>query len=220
MNRPSRTGSPKHGLAACGRERHASRGGLDQTELRRLVANGLSIRAIAAALGCSPTTVRHWLTEYGLRTDTSRRRAADDGSGRFTAQCREHGLTAFVRRKGGGSRCVKCRSEAVSRHRRRLKETLVADAGGGCVLCGYDRCISALDFHHLVPNEKDFEISYRGLTRSLAKVRAEARKCVLLCSNCHVEVEGGVAVLDPALRARIQCRPLASESSPGLRDPG
>jgi hypothetical protein len=29
----------------------------------------------------------------------------------------------------------------------------------------------------------------RGITRSLARLRAEAAKCVLLCANCHAEVE-------------------------------
>jgi hypothetical protein len=205
----------KHGLAARGRERHMSRGGLDEAELRGLVADGLTIRAIAAALGCSATTVRHWLKEYGLRTEPGRHGSAAEEVERLPAHCRAHGLTTFVRRSGGGYRCLKCRSEAVSRRRRRLKEILVADAGGRCVLCAYNRCIGALEFHHVVPSEKEFEISYRGLTRSLAKVRAEARKCVLLCSNCHAEVEAGVAALEPALRARIQCAPLASESSPG-----
>jgi hypothetical protein len=36
-------------------------------------------------------------------------------------------------------------------------------------------------------------MSQRGVTLSLARLRAEARKCVLLCGNCHAEVEAGVA---------------------------
>ena len=39
--------------------------------------------------------------------------------------------------------------------------------------------------------------------RSLARCRQEAAKCVLLCANCHAEVEAGVAELPyvPARRA-------------------
>lgn len=38
-----------------------------------------------------------------------------------------------------------------------------------------------------------------GLTKSLESLREEARKCVLLCANCHSEVEWGVATLaEPA----------------------
>jgi hypothetical protein len=72
---------------------------------------------------------------------------------------------------------------------------LVADAGGSCVLCGYSRSLAALQFHHIDPATKRFHIAHRGVTRSMAAARAEAAKCVLLCANCHAEVEGGVATL-------------------------
>jgi hypothetical protein len=80
----------------------------------------------------------------------------------------------------------------VSRRRRRLKEILVADAGGCCSICGYDRYVGALQFHHRNGEMKQFAIGNRGLTRSLDAVRAEAEKCVLLCANCHSEVEAGI----------------------------
>jgi hypothetical protein len=38
-------------------------------------------------------------------------------------------------------------------------------------------------------------VSAGGLTLSLDTLRAEIRKCVLLCSNCHAEVEAGVTTL-------------------------
>ena len=65
--------------------------------------------------------------------------------------------------------------------------------GGACQLCGYSRCMAALEFHHLDPAEKTFAVGQHGISRSLAKAREEAQKCVLLCSNCHAEVEAGVA---------------------------
>ena len=73
-----------------------------------------------------------------------------------------------------------------------MKEILVAEAGGRCAICGYDRCIAAMHFHHVDPQEKAFSLADRGLSRSLESARAEARKCVLLCSNCHAEVETGM----------------------------
>ena len=42
---------------------------------------------------------------------------------------------------------------------------------------------------------KEFALSPEGVTRSLERARAEARKCVLLCANCHAEVEAGAASL-------------------------
>jgi 5-methylcytosine-specific restriction endonuclease McrA len=82
--------------------------------------------------------------------------------------------------------------EAVDRRRREIKRILVAEAGGACVLCGYSRSLAALHFHHLDRATKSFALGKAGLTRSLAKSRAEAAKCVLLCSRCHAEVEAGV----------------------------
>jgi hypothetical protein len=63
---------------------------------------------------------------------------------------------------------------------------------------------SALEFHHIDPATKEFGVSRSGVTRSIARSRAEARKCVLLCSNCHAEVEAGVVVLDDAFRLATQ----------------
>jgi hypothetical protein len=85
--------------------------------------------------------------------------------------------------------------ERVARRRRQIKELLVQEAGGRCVLCGYDRCVAALHFHHVDPSEKSFAIARRGHTRSLERAREEARKCVLVCANCHAEIEGGAANL-------------------------
>jgi hypothetical protein len=68
----------------------------------------------------------------------------------------------------------------------------VREAGGRCHLCGYDRWVGALQFHHLHGEHKEFGLADRGLTRSLEAVRAEASKCVLLCANCHSEVEAGM----------------------------
>jgi hypothetical protein len=61
------------------------------------------------------------------------------------------------------------------------------------MLCGYSRCDRALEFHHLDPKAKQFQITSH--TRSLARLRVEAGKCVLLCSNCHAEVEAGIVVV-------------------------
>jgi 5-methylcytosine-specific restriction endonuclease McrA len=111
-------------------------------------------------------------------------------------ECQCHGTAEFVLEGRGYYRCTRCRVEAVTRRRRKLKATLVEEAGGSCRLCGYSRYVGALEFHHLDPSQKAFGLSLGGMTRSLARARAEARKCVLLCSNCHAEVEGGLIDMD------------------------
>jgi len=78
--------------------------------------------------------------------------------------------------------------EAVKRRRRRVRQMAIDHLGGRCNRCGYDRCIDALEFHHLDSSKKDFGISNRGYTRSWKKIREEIEKCELLCANCHREV--------------------------------
>lgn len=183
----------KYGLEAVGREKHGAKGGLDRGQLAELVSDGLSTTQIADALGRSKTTVRHWLREYGLKTQwAERRRCSNEGQPTLRLRCQTHGLTTFRRRSKGGYRCTKCRAEAVSRRRRKVKQLLVQEAGGGCAICGYERALAALEFHHVVPEEKRFALSHRGVARSIERAREEASKCVLLCANCHAEVEAGI----------------------------
>lgn len=182
----------KHGLKAARQEKHAARGGLRREDLEALVNAGRTIEQIADAFDRSKTTVRHWLREYGLQTKRARNLGGETREQRVMRTCARHGLTEFQRRDPGGYRCLKCRSEAVSRRRRLVKQVLVQEAGGACRICGYDRCTRALHFHHIDPAHKHFDLSLRGVTRSLERARAEARKCILLCSNCHAEVEEGL----------------------------
>ncbi len=188
----------KHALESSHVAKHAPRGGIERETLEALLAEGVSIRGMADRLGLSYTTVRHWLDRHGLVTPRARRlaetasaRAA--GADTVEAHCPVHGVTLFVRRGADGFRCRMCRSGAVDRRRKEVKRILVAEAGGACALCGYDRSMAGLHFHHLEPGDKSFALSRRGVTVSLASARTEASKCVLLCSNCHAEVEAGLA---------------------------
>jgi hypothetical protein len=99
--------------------------------------------------------------------------------------CRRHGETEFILEGRGYYRCKKCRSERVAQRPRDVKAILVREAGGRCRRCGYDRCIGALQFHHLDPDHKESNIALCGVARSLKRMREEAKKCVLLCANCH-----------------------------------
>jgi transposase len=187
----------KHGLRANGSARHRPKGGVTREELEPLVKEGLTIEGIAQRLDIGCTTVRHWLRRHGLRTNGGERRMVLDAAHRsgladVMAECRRHGLVRHVAVKSERRlRCTKCRAEAVSRRRRKVKEMLVAEAGGACALCGYARHPAALQFHHVNPATKSFGLGVRGITRSIEKLRAEAAKCVPLCANCHAELEVG-----------------------------
>jgi hypothetical protein len=59
--------------------------------------------------------------------------------------------------------------------------------GGACVLCGYSKCLRAMDFHHLDPSSKRFNIA-SSHNRRWEVLRLELDKCMLICSTCHFEL--------------------------------
>lgn len=76
--------------------------------------------------------------------------------------------------------------ENVKNFRSRLKERATYVLGGKCQICGYDKCIQALDFHHVNPEEKTADFNANA-NRSWQTTREEIKKCILLCANCHRE---------------------------------
>lgn len=79
-----------------------------------------------------------------------------------------------------------CASCSVNKRRMWIKGMLIAYKGGKCIKCGYNKCSQALIFHHRNPDEKSFTISGKYCL-SMAKLKAEADKCDLLCCRCHAE---------------------------------
>src|SRR3989344_8271906 len=84
---------------------------------------------------------------------------------------------------------------AVSKRRRKIKELSIAYKGGKCQICGYKKYQGALDLHHTKLEDKDFGIGDKGYIRSWLKIRKELDKCILVCANCHREIEGGITQL-------------------------
>lgn len=81
--------------------------------------------------------------------------------------------------------CSSCKSNN-SRFVRKIKA--VEYKGGKCSKCGYDKCLGALQFHHVNPSEKEFSIGGAHCV-SWERVLKELDKCILVCANCHVEME-------------------------------
>ena len=180
------------------RRRYAAKA-IDVDELRELVATEITVEGLAEYFGVCLSTIRKHLARHGLKTAWARglrqERVARGGRPVRRGMCRRHGACEFQLDAQGAYRCLRCRSEAVMRRRRKTKALLVAGAGGRCELCGYDRSVAALHFHHLNPETKSFALSQGGFTKSLERLRREAAKCALLCSNCHAEVEAGIVAV-------------------------
>jgi predicted HNH restriction endonuclease len=82
------------------------------------------------------------------------------------------------------------------RNRKLFMTQLKQSHGGKCQICKYDKCLEVLDFHHINPSLKFDNIGYMAENYSHEKVQEEAKKCILLCSNCHREVHLGITKIE------------------------
>lgn len=85
-------------------------------------------------------------------------------------------------------------TKTIIKYWKRRKELMILGFGGKCQVCGYNRCISALEFHHINPKEKEMNIGSQIL--SWDKTKEELKKCICVCSNCHREIHSGVTKID------------------------
>ncbi len=188
----------RYGLRPAHGERHAPRGGISRDVLAQLVAERRTTRQMAAARGVSQSSVAYW-----LRRRRPRRRGRGGGVPRGTrgtpgavtqGDCPKHGRVDFIRRRDDAWRCSKCRTEMVSQRRRRVKEVLVAEAGGCCAVR-----VRALPGGAPVPPPRAGREGLRArgarrepLTRRGAR---RSRQMRAPCANCHAEVEAGLVTL-------------------------
>jgi hypothetical protein len=84
------------------------------------------------------------------------------------------------------NKSLKTKSQSVIEWRKRKKIELVEYKGGKCERCDYHKSLNALTFHHKDPSLKDFTISSKSY--SIERLKKEVDKCILLCSNCHIEL--------------------------------
>lgn len=62
--------------------------------------------------------------------------------------------------------------------------------GGKCEICGYNKSLRALQFHHIDRKTKLFALDVKTISKkNWDLVLTEIEKCQLLCSNCHCEIE-------------------------------
>ena len=144
--------------------------------LTSLIEKNFSTWQIATELNTTQPNVRYWLKKYNLKTVRSLNKES---------LCKPR--TCFYFSKKSGSYCKECLVQSNLSRQRKTKELAVDYKGGCCSICGYNKCIAALDFHHINPSEKDRR--YFNMRGGLSvNLKTELDKCVLLCSNCHREI--------------------------------
>ena len=110
----------------------------------------------------------------------------------------EKSLESFYKnrsRKDGLSRmCKKCKTEHEHLVIKKAKEWWDKwKSDKGCSKCGDTRPY-VLDLHHLDPTQKEFTIGKvlgsgtSGLESRQRRILEEAKKCIVVCANCHREI--------------------------------
>ena len=181
-----------------------------------LRASGMSYRAIQKKLNCSKGLISYYCTSIPSNSDTialnaqARRKPFQFPEALFPVidMLLEEGVSRKAISKTYDvpyseiQRYVRLNNVPVKKtsitepertrtFRRNRKLLAVTFKGGCCEVCGYNKCIAALEFHHLDPSEKEVSISTTNVAWSI--VLAELEKCVLLCANCHREAHNMAA---------------------------
>jgi 5-methylcytosine-specific restriction endonuclease McrA len=109
---------------------------------------------------------------------------------RYCPGCKEERVSDnFYRCRTGLGRskyCKSCANRQTVLRQQRLKQAAVDYKGGRCSHCGYSRYIGSLEFHHIDPLRKDFNLAAAHCT-TFEKIKSELDKCIILCANCHRE---------------------------------
>ncbi len=72
------------------------------------------------------------------------------------------------------------------RGRKRKESYIMQQTGGKCEICKEHWPSDVLAFHHLDPSEKELDVGIHAWShKKMERVLKEARKCAILCMNCH-----------------------------------
>lgn len=164
---------------------------LEKETLIEMINSGLSTYQISKKINKSQTSVRHWLKKYNLETNYTNLTKKSDKEYRICPKCKQElHKTNFYKKKGinfDSAYCKPCTSIQTMERMIDFKLKCVEYKGGKCINCGYNKYYGALEFHHLNPEEKDFNISNIRTYKFNKRITEELDKCVLLCANCHRE---------------------------------
>lgn len=165
---------------------------MDKLLLESYLNDGLSLNQIAKKSGKCLTTIRYWASKHKLKSNFEVFHKKEYGEFRFCPRCKTNVPTdKFYSKRGvpnASSYCGSCTNEQTKERQRKFKKQCVEYKGGKCKMCGYSKCIAALDFHHLDPSKKEFNISHRGVLKLTEEFKAELDKCDLVCVRCHREI--------------------------------
>lgn len=127
----------------------------------------LSVNDMAKALNINKLHLRQWTKER-----------------KFSFQRKEKPIEFYRPRRPNNAEETKQIVEMISEHKAK-----------GCAICNYSRSPRSLHFHHLDPTTKSFALS-KAISQTLADVKKEIEKCIVVCANCHGEIHDGLVNLN------------------------
>ena len=164
---------------------------MDKSKLELLIEEGLTTKSIAENMNTSQTSIMYWLNKFNLST------RKNNDIIKWCPRCKnKKNRTEFYNRRnqlGSSAYCVDCTNKQTTERNRKAKILAVEYKGCRCEKCGYNKCIAALDFHHIDPTIKKFEIGGKKFIKLNKKITDELDKCSLLCANCHRESHASIA---------------------------
>ena len=109
---------------------------------------------------------------------------------RLYEKCEDY-ITIYIYMYKSGNIKTYWRSRSRSKIKNRNKkgrEILKNLKVNGCAICGYNKCSNSLDFHHVNPEDKKFQLVATEMFRPPLTLVEELNKCILVCKNCHYEI--------------------------------
>ena len=172
-------------------------------QILKLVEDGFTYNEISKKLNCSKAVISYHCKKNNITSKNIRLEVDEDLILKIKELYEIHKSSLKVSKILGVSKQVvlknvkskdnlsdiqikENRIKSVVDWRKRTKQKLVDYKGGSCIKCGYNKCVSALEFHHIDPNQKDFQVC--GKSWSFERLKNEVDKCILVCSNCHREI--------------------------------
>lgn len=169
---------------------------MDKEYLESLVEQGLSINQLSKIFKKGQTTVRYWLKKYNLKTknksfkDGYHYRNKVNANEQYCPCCGIHlnSETGYSRKDRNiwATLCKKCSMEKDFKKRFNFKIKALKYKGTSCKSCGYNKDITALEFHHKNPTEKEI-LPAKLYYKPWDYAKQELDKCIILCCNCHRE---------------------------------
>lgn len=169
---------------------------MDKDLLESYVEQGMSLSQLTKIYDKGQTTIRYWLKKYNLKTKyksfkdgySSGKKVNKDNQHCSNCKVKLNSENSYYRKSKDifSSLCKSCHVNLTLIRRKKFKQFCIDYKGGSCVKCGYCKLITALEFHHLNPSEKEIEPS-KMMGKSQNFIKNELDKCILMCSNCHRE---------------------------------